>query len=259
MTNAGGMDLPPHPHTGLQTVSWLFAGELEHRDSAGNTVTVRPGEMNLMTGGSGICHSEVSTDATSVLHGVQLWVALPDEHRHTPRDLQHYATVSTSVPGATIRVFLGSLAGTTSPVKTFTPLLGAEITIEPRATVTLDVDEAFEHGVLLDSDHVIVDDTTVGRGEMAYCPIGRSAVPIQNPTDQPARVVLLGGPPFTDPIIMWWNFVGRTHEEIVEFREAWEASSRRFGHVEGYVGAIDRIPAPPMPRVRLAARSNPPR
>lgn len=115
------MDVAPHPHTGLQTVSWLFSGEIEHRDSLGTHALIRPGEMNLMTGGHGIAHSEVSTPATTVLHGVQLWVALPGEHRSTERDFQHHVPEPVRVDGAEIRVFLGELAGIVSPVRTFTP------------------------------------------------------------------------------------------------------------------------------------------
>jgi redox-sensitive bicupin YhaK (pirin superfamily) len=125
VADTGGMDVAPHPHTGLQTVSWLFSGEIEHRDSLGSHAFVRPGELNLMTGGHGISHSEVSTPDTDVLHGVQLWVALPDEHRATARDFQHHAPEPVRLDGADIRVFLGTLAGSTSPVRTFTPLLGA--------------------------------------------------------------------------------------------------------------------------------------
>src|SRR5699024_1067317 len=127
----GGMDVAPHPHTGLQTVSWLFTGEIEHRDSLGKHAMVRPGEVNLMTGGRGICHSEVSTPATTVLHGVQLWVALPEEHRQAPRDFRHHVPEPVRRDGAELRVFLGSLAGEVSPVPTFTPLLGAEIILDP--------------------------------------------------------------------------------------------------------------------------------
>src|SRR5205823_6430683 len=146
-----GMDVPPHPHTGLQTVSWLFAGEVEHRDSLGTHALVRPGELNLMTGGNGICHSEVSTPATTTLHGVQLWVALPDAHRHADRDFQHYVPPAVGLGGASAHVFLGSLAGVTSPVSTFTPLLGAELTIQPGVEVCLAVDPSFEHGILVDT------------------------------------------------------------------------------------------------------------
>ena len=144
------MDVPPHPHTGLQTVSWLFEGEVEHRDSAGVHAMVRPGELNLMTAGAGICHSEVSTAATTVLHGVQLWVALPDSDRDTGRDFAHYAPEPVSMPGAVLRVFLGELSGSRSPVHTFTPLLGAQVDLDPGARVDLDIDPSFEHGVLLD-------------------------------------------------------------------------------------------------------------
>jgi redox-sensitive bicupin YhaK (pirin superfamily) len=101
-----GMDVPPHPHTGVQTVSWLFSGEVEHRDSAGMHAIVRPGELNLMTAGAGICHSEVSTTATTLLHGVQLWVALPDGNRDAGRDFAHHAPTPQRIDGATLRVFL---------------------------------------------------------------------------------------------------------------------------------------------------------
>src|SRR3954452_7997532 len=140
---SGGMDVAPHPHTGLQTVSWLFAGEIEHRDSLGTHAMVRPGELNLMTGGHGICHSEVSTEAAKTLHGVQLWVALPERHRHTARAFDHYVPSVNRIEGAEIRVFLGSLAGRTSPIPTFTPLLGAEIVLGPDAHMSLGVDPRF--------------------------------------------------------------------------------------------------------------------
>src|ERR1700742_2066938 len=103
------MDVPPHPHTGLQTVSWLFSGAVEHRDSAGVHAIVRAGELNLMTAGAGICHSEVSvaSEPDAVLHGAQLWVALPDAARGAVRDFAHYAPEPVSLPGAVARVFLG--------------------------------------------------------------------------------------------------------------------------------------------------------
>src|SRR5687767_2633423 len=144
VAETGGMDVAPHPHTGLQTVSWLFTGEIEHRDSLGMHAYVRPGELNLMTGGRGICHSEVSTPDSTVLHGVQLWLALPDADRDTERDFQHYAPPTISTNDAEIRVFLGSLAGSESPVRTFTPLLGAEIVLSAGATIELDVAAGFE-------------------------------------------------------------------------------------------------------------------
>ncbi|AOR36496.1 pirin [Streptomyces fodineus] len=253
----GGMDVAPHPHTGLQTVSWLFTGEIEHRDSMGNHAYVRPGELNLMTGGYGIAHSEVSTPNTTLLHGVQLWVALPEEHRDTGRDFQHYAPEPVLFEGAEIRVFLGSLAGRVSPVRTFTPLLGAEIVLRPRATLTLAVDSGFEHGLLVDRGEVRLADTPVGRAELGYVPPGLEELTLTNESDGIARTVLLGGTPFEEEIVMWWNFVGRSHEDIAKARDDWQNSSARFGAVEGYPGA--RLPAPALPNAVITPRRNPPR
>ncbi len=252
--SSAGMDVPPHPHTGLQTVSWLFQGEIEHRDSAGVHAMVRPGELNLMTAGAGICHSEVSTSAATVLHGVQLWVALPDSARDTGRDFAHHVPEATTVDGATLRVFLGDIAGSRSPVHTFTPLLGAQIDIDPRATVHLDVDPAFEHGVLLDTGDIEVAGTALQRADLAYQSPGWDRLEIVNRSDAPARLILLGGPPFGEALLMWWNFVGRSHDEIVAYRQAWQDGADRFGAVTGYQGPVPRLPAPSMPGTRLKPR-----
>lgn len=249
-----GMDVPPHPHTGLQTVSWLFSGEVEHRDSAGVHAMVRPGELNLMTAGAGICHSEVSTPATSILHGVQLWVALPDAARDTGRDFAHFVPTPRTIGGATLRVFLGDLADCRSPVHTFTPLLGAQLDLDPGSALTLDVDPAFEHGVLLDQGAIEVGGTAIDIADLAYQGPGRSELNIVNRGDGPARAILLGGPPFGKQLVMWWNFVGRSHEDIVAYRELWQANDARFGDVKGYQGKIARLPAPPLPNGRLQPR-----
>ncbi|UMP04966.1 pirin family protein [Amycolatopsis sp. EV170708-02-1] len=254
---SGGMDVAPHPHTGLQTASWLFSGEIEHRDSIGSHAMVRPGELNLMTAGHGFAHSEVSTSDTTTLHGVQLWIALPDEHRDTARDFRHYAPPLLDLPGATARVFLGSLAGATSPVPAFTPLLGAELTVEPGATLALDVDPAFEHGVLQDIGSVTIAGAALDTGELAYLAPGAGRLELVNSGTGPARVLLLGGTPFTEELVMWWNFVGRSHEEIAEYREAWQARADRFGQVEGYQGTTAWLPAPALPQVRIKPRRNP--
>ncbi|MFF1911717.1 pirin family protein [Streptomyces sp. NPDC058239] len=257
VTDTGGMDVAPHPHTGLQTVSWLFSGEIEHRDSMGSHALVRPGELNLMTGGYGISHSEVSTTRTTILHGVQLWVALPEEHRHTGRDFQHYVPSPVRMDGAEVRVFLGTLAGDTSPVRTFTPLLGAEIILEPRSTTTLAIDTGFEHGLLVDHGDVRIAGTILHPAELGYVGTGSDTLTLVNETDNDARVVLLGGTPFEEQIVMWWNFIGRSHEDIVEAREAWQSASDRFGKVDGYDG--DRLPAPVLPNATIAPRKNPTR
>lgn len=264
---SGGMVVAPHPHTGLQTVSWLFTGEIEHRDSAGNVAMVRPQEVNLMTAGHGISHSEVSTPGTSVLHGAQLWVALPEAARETAPGFQHHAPDPVTGEGWRAHVFLGSLLGDTSPVTTFTPLLGAELVLDPGTTLAVPVDETFEHGVLVDLGSVQVGDLAVGAADLAYVPTGAHEITLAAGAEG-ARVLVLGGPPFGESIVMWWNFVGRSHEEVVAYRAAWQAqitdadgtvlpdgrlvAPGRFGVVPDQ--PLGPIPAPILPNARLKER-----
>ncbi|BBZ50325.1 pirin family protein [Mycobacterium heidelbergense] len=254
---SASMDVPPHPHTGLQTASWLFSGGVEHRDSAGVHALVRPGELNLMTAGAGICHSEVSVASNAVLHGVQLWVALPDSDRDTGRDFAHHVPAPISLHGAVARVFLGELAGDRSPVRTFTPLLGAQIDLDVNAELDIDVDPAFEHGVLCDLGPVEMRETTLAVADLGYQSPGNSSLHLRNAGDRPARVLLLGGIPFAERLVMWWNFVGRSHDDIVGYRQLWEDADDRFGAVQGYRGSVNRLPAPPLPTTRLRPRPTP--
>lgn len=257
----GGMDVAPHPHTGLQTVTWLFEGNVEHHDSGDNHATVVPGEVNLMTAGAGICHSEVSTTDTTVLHGVQLWTVLPDSDRHGPRRFDHHAPEPVDFDGGQALVFLGSLLGETSPVTTFTPLVGAELRLDPGATLSLDVDPDHEHGLLVDAGDVDIEGVTVRPTELAYTGVGETRLRIRNHGEAPARLVLIGGEPFTENIVMWWNFIGRDHAEITRYREQWQARDDRFGHTEGYVGhhpdSPGWLPAPKLPNAAIRPRVSP--
>jgi redox-sensitive bicupin YhaK (pirin superfamily) len=255
----GGMQVAGHPHTGLQTVSWLFRGEIEHRDTTGTHAWVRPGELNLMTAGAGIAHSEYSTSGTTVLHGVQLWVALPHDQRFTAPAFEHYAPPVLDHQGARLLVFLGSLAGQTSPVRTFSQLLGAEVTLEAGQTAEFGVDPAFEHGVLVDTGHVTVAGTAADAGQLIYRPVGANTLSLHAPVGQ-ARVVLLGGEPLGEQIIMWWNFIGRSHDEIAAYRAQWQAERagnvtlgrRRYGT---FPSPWDHtLPAPELPNARLRPR-----
>ena len=258
VADTGGMLVPPHPHTGLQTVTWLFTGEVEHRDSGGAHAVVRPGAVNLMTAGRGVAHSEVSTPGTTTLHGVQLWVALPTATRDAPRMFEHHEPPAVHVQGATLRVFLGALAGSVSPVRTHTPLLGAEVVLPPGGRLELDVEPAYEHGVLVDSGAVALCGTPLVRGELGYTGVGARRLVVEDLDGEGARLLLLGGTPFGEEIVMWWNFVARSHDEVVEMREEWNARGDRFGVVEGYVGEPAWLPAPDLPHVRLRPRSNAP-
>jgi len=258
VTGPGAMDVPPHPHTGLQTVTWLFEGEIEHRDSTGAVALIRPGQVNLMTAGAGIQHSEVSTAAATRLHGVQLWVALPDASRHTAPFFEHANPEPVTIGDATLRVFVGALDGDGSPVTAFTPLLGAQVELPAGGAVTLPADPAFEYGLLVDAGAPRFGGADIPRDHLGYLPPGQSELRLEA-GDAPVRAVLLGGVPLGEPIVMWWNFVGRSHDEVVAFREQWQRdviggadAAGRFGRVEGYPGAA--LPAPELPNVRLTPR-----
>ncbi len=261
----GGMDVAPHPHCGLATVSWLFSGEVEHRDSLGTLALVRPGEVNLMTAGRGISHSEVSTPATTVLHGAQLWVVLPSSVADVePRFEHHVPDVLQVAPGVRAQVFVGSLWGATSPVRVESPLVGAEVVLDPGAAVDVPVAEGFEVSVLVDTGSVTLDGRGLARAELGVVGAGRHTGSVQLAAgDGGARVLVLGGAPFGEEVVMWWNFIGRSHEEVVAAREAWQGGDGgsvdepgRFGRVDGYAGPVARIPAPALPGVHLKPRGN---
>ncbi|MEH0108199.1 pirin family protein [Tersicoccus sp. MR15.9] len=266
VSESGGMRVARHPHTGLATVSLLFTGGIDHLDSAGNAARVRPGEVNLMIAGRGISHQEFSTPETTTLHGVQLWYALPDATRHRPPSFEHHAPEPVHPrDGAELRVYLGSLAGSTSPVRTSTlPLLAAEILLQPGTSLDLDVDRAFEHGVLLDAGTLDVDGTALPQDHLAYLPPGRAALRLTaGDAAGPVRALLIGGVPLGEQIVMWWNFVGRTHDEVVAYRDAWQAeigaeaaaqtdADERFGPYPA--GQPAPLPAPALPTVRLRPR-----
>jgi quercetin 2,3-dioxygenase len=246
-----GMQIAPHPHTGLQTVTWLVDGTIDHHDSIGSRQTIVPGQLNLMTSGHGIAHSEQSPpEHPPVMHGLQLWIALPDDARHGPPRFEHHPAMPVHEAGAArVTVVVGEFGGTRSPARVHSPLLGAEVRLDGPARQGLPVEPGFEHGVLALSGTATVAGTVLEPGSLLYLGQGRSEITVE--AAGPARLFLLGGEPFDEALVMWWNFVGRTHEEIVQDREDW-AAGRRFGPVAGC--AAEPLPAPPMPNVRLKAR-----
>ncbi|HWB35608.1 MAG TPA: pirin family protein, partial [Rugosimonospora sp.] len=248
-----------HPHTGLQTVTWLLEGEVLHRDSLDNTQPIRPGQLNLMTSGHGIAHAEVSPSPhPPLLHGLQLWVALPAGAKDGPARFEHHADLPRfSAPGVEGTVLIGSLGGATSPARVHTPLVGADLDVYGAAEVPLE--PGFEYAILATSGSATVDGRVVEPGALLYLGTGRSSLPLV--AQGKARLFLLGGEPFEEHLVMWWNFVARTHEEIVAARTDWTAAvdaaasgapSPRFGVVRGYDGAP--LPAPEMPTTRLLPR-----
>lgn len=249
------MRVEPHPHIGLQTVTWPLVGEIRHRDTIGSDVDLRRGQLNLMTAGHGIAHSEYSVgeDATP-LDALQFWVALPSDAT-APGFEQHTELPEVSVPAssgddATATVVLGRFAGVDSPATVFTPIVGAELRIAAGSVVSLPLTAAWENAIVLVEGDAQVEEHQMTQNEMLY--LGDSRDSVQVSSTEGALMFLLGGEPFAEDLVMWWNFAGRTHDEIVEARDAWEAGSDRFGHVIGH--GSERIPAPPLPPVRLMPR-----
>jgi redox-sensitive bicupin YhaK (pirin superfamily) len=226
-------------------------GEIVHRDSLGSDQPIRPGQLNLMSSGHGISHSEMSPpEHPAGMHGLQLWVALPEEERHGEPRFEHHAELPVLRDGdAALTVLAGRYGFTQSPAGVHTPLVAVEMVLPGPGSHRLALDPTFEYGVLTMSGAVDVGDSTVTPGSLLYLAPGRSELTVEAPGE--ARVVLLGGEPFEEDLVMWWNFVGRSHEEIVQAREDWMAG-RRFGRVASC--SAEPLPAPALPTVRLKAR-----
>ena len=231
---------------------------------------VRPGELNLMTAGRGIAHSEVSPADVRTLHGVQLWVALPEAARGIEPRFDRYVPKPVFGAGWELRVFLGELAGSASPVLTHSRTVGAELVLEPGTVVELDADPRFEYGLLADTSNLVLQDSAVAAGELAYLPPGHPKLRIAAPGDTAVRAVLIGGEPLGETIVMWWNFVGRTHEDITGYRRDWQqhiGAEQLPGGTLGSAGQdatrfatvpcdpLPPLPAPVLPNARLRPRS----
>lgn len=243
-----GMAVGPHPHIGLQTVTWLFDGRVVHRDSLANTQDIVPGQLNLMTAGAGIVHAEVSpVPRPRWLHGVQLWVALPDAHRHVGPAFEHHPTLPRlDLGGGSATVMVGELGGVRAPPTTYSALVGADVALTGPGARSIPLDGDFEYAVVGIEGPVDLAGRPLEAGQARYLGRSRQALAVSGP----GRFLLLGGEPFAEPLVMWWNFVGRDHDEIVEARADWEAG-RRF---VALAGAGSPVPAPPLPPGRLVVR-----
>ncbi|HUZ56542.1 MAG TPA: pirin family protein [Streptosporangiaceae bacterium] len=245
-----GMAVPPHPHVGLQTVTWLMAGNVLHRDSLGSEQMIRPGQLNLMTAGRGIAHAEESPAAHDPqLHGVQLWVALPDASRMTEPGFEHHGDLpSTQAGGLGVTVLLGSLAGLRSPATTFSYIVGAELAAVRDVRQRIALEPSFEHVVFVTGGTALVSGAELSPGSLLYLPPGREDLPVTAATG--TAMMLLGGVPLGEPLLMWWNFVARTPQEIAAAVTGWRQG--QFGEVAGYAGAP--LAPPPLDVERLIRR-----
>ena len=239
LTKSNGLRIGPHPHIGLQTFTYPLAGEILHRDSLGSVQKIQPHEVNLMTAGKGISHSEESLPDT-LLHGVQLWIALPDEARHIDPNFTHYAKIPTiTFDNLRINILAGEFSETISPVKVYSPLVGLELHALTDTTTILPLNPNFEYGILPLIGAVEAAGQSIDIDTLLYSACEQSNLPIQ--MKKGSRVLIIGGEPFKEDILIWWNFVARTKAEMAEAVNAWNDHTE-FGEVTGYQG--DRLSAP---------------
>ncbi len=243
VTEDRGLDIGPHPHIGLQTVTWLVSGEVLHRDSLGSEQVIRPGQLNLMTAGHGVSHSEEATGSyRGVLHGVQLWVAQPAATRDGPAAFEHHGELPrVELGSATATVIVGELAGTVSPARRDTAHVGADLELRG-GTSFVPLETSFEYGLVVLEGTVSVGDRPLPPGHLGYLGTGRDGCPLV--TDGPARLLLIGGVPFPEPLLMWWNYVARDRAEIVAAHSEWTAAGERFGRFRSPLPRIDTRPPP---------------
>jgi redox-sensitive bicupin YhaK (pirin superfamily) len=238
-----GMDVGPHPHIGLQTVTWLLEGAVLHRDSLGSEQLIRPGQLNVMTAGHGVSHSEETTGAyTGRLRGVQLWVALPSATRDGDAGFEHHAELPRlELEQGTATILVGDFAGAASPARRDTDHVGVELELLPGRSV-MPLRAGHEYAVVPLDAAVAIGPQRLAAGQLGYLGVDHDEVPIT--ADEPARVILLGGEPFPEPLLMWWNYVARTRDEIVAAHDDWSSGVARFGHVASPLPRIDTAGPP---------------
>lgn len=246
VTDPATMGIGPHPHTGLQTVTWLLSGELRHKDSLGSDQVIRPGQLNLMTAGDGVAHAEEANDFRGRFQGVQLWVAQPEATRHGDAAFEHHAELPRfDLDHGVASVLVGASGGVTSPARRDTDHLGVDLDLAAGSSV-LGLDPGHEHALVVVEGAVWVggmsDGTVVEPGHLTYLGAGRDELALT--VRERARALLIGGTPFESPIVMWWNFVARSRDEVSAAQRAWNADDGRFGTVDS---VLDRIAAPTPP------------
>lgn len=230
------LDVAPHPHCGLATVTWLLQGQAVHRDSLGSVQPIRPGQLNWMSAGHGISHAEegVLAQEDGAVHGVQLWVAQPEHTRHTAARFEHHAELPhLDLPGLHVSVLVGSCAGERSPARADTPLFAADVLVA-QGSHGLPIDPDFEHALVVLEGAVQLEGTRVEPGELAY--LGRRRRELVLTGAPEARVMVIGGEPLDEPLLMGWNFVVRDEDELEAAYRSWETDDGRFGTVNGARG-----------------------
>jgi redox-sensitive bicupin YhaK (pirin superfamily) len=239
-----GLDVRPHPHIGLATVTYLFEGAIMHRDSVGSVQKIVPGDVNWMTAGRGIVHSERTPDEErtngQTMHGIQTWVALPVADEEVEPSFEHHAAAA--LPeiernGVTLRVIAGTAFGATAPTRTFSPTLYVAAQFGARSEIVLDTEHE-QRGVYLLEGDLAIDGTPLPEREMAVLTPGAD---VTLTSGNGAVVMLLGGAPLDGKRLIEWNFVSSAREKIEAAKLAW--SEQRMGHVPGETEFIP-LPTP---------------
>jgi len=238
-----GLGVAPHPHIGLQTVTWLLTGEALHRDSLGTEQVIAPGQLNLMTAGHGVAHSEEGTGRSrGEIHGVQLWVAQPSATRDGPPAFEHHADCpQVELDRARATILVGELAGAESLARRDTDHAGVDLEVRPGTTV-LPLRHSYEHALVVLIGALLVDDAVIVPGHLAYLGLGRDEITLT--ADTPTRALLIGGIPMDEPVLIWWNFVARSRDEIIDAHTDWAARADRFGVVASMLPRVEVDPPP---------------
>ncbi len=246
------LEIGPHPHIGLATVTWLFAGSALHSDSLGTEQLITPGQLNLMTSGRGIAHAEQGVETARAVEnsstmGVQMWLAQTEGTRHGQSRFQHLEDLPVaSFESGEARVLVGELGGASSPADIDHPTIGLDLEVAP--SVSIPVNASFEHAVIPIDRPVKVEDTIVEPGALAIIPTGYEVLRIETRNDS-ARLMVLGGEPLGEQVKMWWNFVARTTDEITEAWHAWQVGDQdRFGPVPSPLQRMEAPRPPWLPR-----------
>ncbi|MDM1785159.1 pirin family protein [Acinetobacter bereziniae] len=239
-----GLDVGPHPHIGLQTFTWMIEGTMMHTDSIGSKQLIRPKQVNLMTAGYGISHTEVAPDTETRMHAAQLWIALPDDKINMAPQFDHYPVLPVvEKDNIEFTVLVGEFMDTVSPVQVHTELLGIDFFAKEQTKTRIPLNPKFEYGFMALEGDAIVNGHDLNSDNMVVLEPGISQIEVELPKG--SRLLLIGGEPFESPILLWWNLVGRTQEELKTATEQWINQDARFGTIPDYDGP--RLEAPAFP------------
>lgn len=239
-----GLDVGPHPHIGLQTFTWMIEGTMMHTDSIGSKQLIRPKQVNLMTAGYGISHTEVAPDTETRMHAAQLWIALPDDKINMAPQFDHYPVLPVvEKDNIEFTVLVGEFMDTVSPVQVHTELLGIDFFAKEQTKTRIPLNPKFEYGFMALEGNAIVNGHELTSDNMVVLEPGISQIDVELPKG--SRLLLIGGEPFESPILLWWNLVGRTQEELKTATEQWINQDARFGTIPDYDGS--RLEAPAFP------------